>query len=95
MTTNYMLKIQPLKCSDIPLFLNEMNICSTAFFNRLQQLKYSCGCHILFERAHVAGNGYCFDEQGNIIKDTEGYKIKFDYRPENTTDKNHLYFILF
>lgn len=70
-------------------------IYASQYFNRLQQLKYNYVCHILFERAHVVGNGYCFDEQRNIIKDTEDYKIKFDYRPENKIDKNHLYFILF
>ena len=90
-----MLKIQPLKCSDIPSFLNETNICSTLFFDRLQQLKYRCGCHILFKCMQVAGNGYSFDEKGEIIKNIEGCKVRFDYHIKTQTENNHLHFILF
>ncbi len=92
---NYMLKIQPLKCDDIPMLLSELKICSTVFFDRLQQLKFTHGCHILFKSVQIAGNDYFFDEEGNILKDTNGFKFKFDYHLETLNDKNTLHFILF
>lgn len=58
MMNNYMLKIQPLKCDDIPMLLNDVKICSTVFFDRLQQLKFTHGCHIIFKCVQIAGNDY-------------------------------------
>jgi len=43
----------------------------------------------------VAGKGYCFDEKGEIMKNIEGCKVRFNYHIKTTTDKNHLHFILF
>lgn len=91
-----MLKIYPLNDSNILLLITEAEICRSIFFDTLQQLKFRHGCHILFECMQVAGNGYCFNEQGIIVRDTIGYKIKFDYRTEKKYDKNApLHFVLF
>lgn len=91
-----MLVIHPLKEKDIPLLLRETKICSTIFFDRLQQLKDQHGCHISFEFMQVTGSTYCFDEQGNISKESKGCKVRFDYRLGAIPDKKApLHFVLF
>ena len=77
------------------MLLSDLKICSTVFFDRLQQLKFTHGCHIIFKCVQIAGNDYFFDEEGNIVKNTNGYKFRFDYHLETLNDKNSLHFILF
>ena len=96
MDKRFMLKIHPLTCADIPLLLHDIEICSNLFFDRLQELKYRHGCRLTFECMQIAGIGYFFDQQGNIMKGTEGCAIRFDYRVKTLTDMNApLHFILF
>lgn len=70
--------------------------CSILFFDYLQRLKYIYNTQIIFEYAQVAGASYCFDEQGNVTKGTEGYNVRFDYSLVNLEEtEGHLRFILF
>jgi len=97
MEQKYMLKIHPIKCADIPLMLQEVGICCSLFFDRLQELKYLHRSRITFECMQTAGTDYSFDQQGNIQKCAEGPKIRFDYRIISIkTDKQQpLYHVLF
>lgn len=95
MEKKYMLKIHPIKCADIPVLLQEVGIDRSLFFDRLQELKYRHGGPLAFECMQTAGAGYCFDQQGDIQKDVEGFKIRFDYRSSKTDKQQPLYHILF